>query len=523
MSKLKFVICIFLLLFFLPTFLSFGHSIVPIQNIGFSLKSLPYSTERLNTFSAQVFNYPCTQANFKAYLTDFPLYHLTRIPLFGFAESADQESVLAYLKKNEPAMIKMWEKNHSLLINLSKMPKWLSSSSDSSQLGFDQAWKVYNAHKPKDYYVWKSLIKDVARYLKSIRPPGKKSYYELWNEPDLDYWLDSTEDFLKLYQFTVEAIKEVDPEAKVGGPTVCSYYGRIEENRQPLISELLVYTKKNQCKMDFISFHAFTYAFYEYIRDANTYIDSLLDQYDYSYKPEIIVSEWNSPKDIRGSQSHCAAMMNGYYTFWKYSIEHHTWAAWEDFHSKTKDDYGLLSREHSDQKRGIEKPVYWGFYYMDWMVQNTKGVYLYEDKSGLKCFISKIANDEYRCIAWNFINQPDIRAVYYIMEVIPTEELIRDYKDSRTIRKYIQLGKSINGKRDKEFKEAHKLYSQDRHAQNSRLDYRFRISGSSIKEISDFYGIRSSMNKKICSIQENSIKMQIQNNEVVVFSIKLNH
>jgi hypothetical protein len=215
-------------------------------------------------------------------------------------------------------------------------------------------------------------------------------------------------------------------------------------------------------------------------------------------------------------------MMNGYYSFWKFNIEHHTWASWEDFHSKTKDDYGLLSREQSDQKRGIERPVYWGFYYMDWMVQNSKGIYFYEDKSGLKCFISKIANDEYRCVAWNFINHPDIRAIFYIMEVIPVEELIRDYKDSNEIKKFIHLGKSINGKRDKEFKEAYKLYSQDRQAQNTKVDYQFQIAGSSIKEVSDFYGIRSSINKKTYSSQQTYIKVQIQNNEVVVFSVKLN-
>lgn len=109
------------------------------------------------------------------------------------------------------------------------------------------------------------------------------------------------------------------------------------------------------------------------------------------------------------------------------------------------------------------------------------------------------------------------------MEVIPTEELVRDYKESNEIRKFIHLGKSINGKRDKEFKEAHKLYSQDRNAQNSRMDYQIQISGSSIQEVSNFYGIRSSINQKTALIQEDYFKLQIQNNEVVVFSIKLNN
>jgi xylan 1,4-beta-xylosidase len=44
-------------------------------------------------------------------------------------------------------------------------------------------------------------------------------YWELWNEPDLDYyWRGSIEEFNKLYDYTAAAVKSACPQARVGGP-----------------------------------------------------------------------------------------------------------------------------------------------------------------------------------------------------------------------------------------------------------------------------------------------------------------
>ena len=491
------------------------------MTIEIPLKTMHFAKENSKTFAAQVFAYPSTQANFQAYLEDFQVYQMSRIPILEFASvvSTDQVSYIDYLKRNSKTIQLIWEKNESLIFTIAKMPKWLSESTDSSALGMDQAWKIYQTHPPKDYNAWIRLIKAMSEYLETLKPEGKTVYYEVWNEPDLDYWLGTTDAYLKLFQKTVEAIREVDPDAKVGGPAVCNYYGKVDSNRQTLISEVLTHCKRNNYRIDYISFHGFTYSFYETFRDAKEYIKGILEELHYLYEPEIIVSEWNSPSDVRGSYSHCAAMMNGYYSFWKLGITHHTWAAWEDFQANTPNDYGLISRIEGDSKRGLERPVYWGFFYTDWLQKDSQGIAVLEYPSGFKFVISKITDTEFRCIGWKFVNHPDIRAVYYIMEAIPTEELIRDYKDSQTIRYYIHQGKSINGKRDKEFKEANRLYQEDLHDQDTFNNCSISFPGSKIAKMTNVYGVRSSYFDKKFSLKENAIQTQIQNNEVVVFSI----
>lgn len=492
-----------------------------IQKIEIPFTVLPYSTKNLQTFAAQVFNYPITQANFNAYLDDFH-YDTTRIIISGF-ESDQPGACLESLKRNTSTYKKIWKKNDSLIFNISKMPKWLSDSSDERPLEIDQGWKAFHAHQPKDYTAWKAYISSVVGYLKTIQPPGKTAYFEIWNEPDLDYWLDTTDAFLKLFTSTVEAVREADPNAKVGGPAVCSFYGKIDDNRKFLITEILEHCQQKKLHFDFLSFHLFTYTFYEDLESATVYIQNLLKTLTYAYSPELMVTEWNSPSEIRGTKSSCAAMMNGYYSFWKFGIKRHTWAAWEDFNIKTPNDYGLLSREKGDDKRGIERPVYWVFSLLDHLSKNSSGTFIIEDPSGFKLVISKTkdSENEYQCIGWNFINDPDVRAVFYIIKAIPLDELINDYKTSETIRNYIHLGKSINGKRDKEFKDAYRLYKEDLNAQDAVLDYEFTISGVSNYEIKNSESIRSIRSNKIYQKKGNILKMQIQNNEVISFTILL--
>jgi xylan 1,4-beta-xylosidase len=43
-------------------------------------------------------------------------------------------------------------------------------------------------------------------------------YWEVWNEPDISYWHGTPEEYDKLYDYAVAAVKRALPSAKVGGP-----------------------------------------------------------------------------------------------------------------------------------------------------------------------------------------------------------------------------------------------------------------------------------------------------------------
>ena len=73
---------------------------------------------------------------------------------------------------------------------------------------------------PKDYEKWAELVYQwvlhcVGRY-------GKEEvetwYWEAWNEPDIFFWSGTMEEFIKLYDYTADAVKRALPTAIVGGP-----------------------------------------------------------------------------------------------------------------------------------------------------------------------------------------------------------------------------------------------------------------------------------------------------------------
>jgi len=74
---------------------------------------------------------------------------------------------------------------------------------------------------PKDYEKWYDLIFHLVQHCRERYGDDEIQtwYWELWNEPDLDYyWKGSIEEFNKLYDYTASAVKDACPSARVGGP-----------------------------------------------------------------------------------------------------------------------------------------------------------------------------------------------------------------------------------------------------------------------------------------------------------------
>lgn len=118
-------------------------------------------------------------------------------------------------------------------------------------------------YPPKDYAKWRALIENWVRH--SVERYGKKEiltwYWELWNEPDILYWKGTPEEYLRLYDHTVAAIKSVLPEARVGGPHVTNPTSR---NSEALLRHFLEHclhgtncvTRRTGTPLDVIAFHA---------------------------------------------------------------------------------------------------------------------------------------------------------------------------------------------------------------------------------------------------------------------------
>jgi len=130
-------------------------------------------------------------------------------------------------------------------VELGFMPNQLASGRKSI------FWWKGNVTPPKDYEKWKAAIKDLTQHFAERYGVAevKTWYFEVWNEPNLDgFWAGTQEEYFKLYQYSVEAIKSVNPAFKVGGPATAG---------AAWVPETIAFCHQNNLPLDFISTHAY--------------------------------------------------------------------------------------------------------------------------------------------------------------------------------------------------------------------------------------------------------------------------
>ncbi len=132
-------------------------------------------------------------------------------------------------------------------IELSFMPKKLASKEILQAF-----WYKPNVAPPRDWAKWDDLIAQftqhlVARYgIDEVR----QWYFEVWNEPNLDFWggdpRQST--YWELYDHTVQAIKAVNPQLRVGGPATA---------QAAWADAFIQHCSDNHVPVDFVSTHVY--------------------------------------------------------------------------------------------------------------------------------------------------------------------------------------------------------------------------------------------------------------------------
>ena len=106
------------------------------------------------------------------------------------------------------------------------MPKALSIKPEPYQhhwtpgIAYDSIYTGW-AYPPESYEKWAELVHQWVRHC--IERYGESEvktwYWEVWNEPNIGYWKGSREEYFKLYDYSVDAVKRALPSARVGGPT----------------------------------------------------------------------------------------------------------------------------------------------------------------------------------------------------------------------------------------------------------------------------------------------------------------
>ncbi|HWK99330.1 MAG TPA: hypothetical protein VNQ55_05265, partial [Parapedobacter sp.] len=119
------------------------------------------------------------------------------------------------------------------------------------------------AYPPNNYEKFATLVYEWVKH--SVERYGKAEveswYWELWNEPNIGYWKGTTEEYIKLYDYTADAVKRALPTAKIGGPEVT---GPRSEGASKFLRTFLDHvangknyvTGKKGSPLDFVTFHA---------------------------------------------------------------------------------------------------------------------------------------------------------------------------------------------------------------------------------------------------------------------------
>lgn len=119
------------------------------------------------------------------------------------------------------------------------------------------------SYPPKDYVKWANLIYEWVSHC--VTKYGQKEVdswrWEVWNEPNIKYWQGTKDEYFKLYDYTVDAVKRASPQAQVGGPATTDPSGT---QANQYLKDFLIHcdqgtnyaTQKIGSPLDFISFHA---------------------------------------------------------------------------------------------------------------------------------------------------------------------------------------------------------------------------------------------------------------------------
>lgn len=132
------------------------------------------------------------------------------------------------------------------VVEVSFMPHDLAA--DPTRTVFD-----YDAiiSPPKSWERWHALVRDLTAHL--LERYGEEVVehwsFEVWNEANLEvFWSGSPEEYLQLYDVTVDAVRSVDDRLVVGGPSSAAA-GWVEE--------LLAHADRTGVPVDFVSTHTY--------------------------------------------------------------------------------------------------------------------------------------------------------------------------------------------------------------------------------------------------------------------------
>jgi xylan 1,4-beta-xylosidase len=290
--------------------------------------------------------------------------------------------------------------------------------------------------------------------------------FEVWNEPNLggfkidnqDMGYDEKTAYFELYRLTVEAIKDVDPELKVGGPASA---------RCDWIKETIEFCEKEKLPLDFVTTHLYcqdneleTVA--DWVANGETSKYQVIPEYvKASVGPEFMSKSFAACKEIikNSSMPDIPLYITEYNSFWEGDCEHRDseynapfvletvhqckgivdglayWTFSDDFEERGvgatefNGNFGLVTR------KGLFKPAF-----IAYQMLNRLGNEELEHSGDLRCFATK-SPDEISLIVWNNENESfDLELMIEGLKSNSMKHYRIDKEHSNAYRKWREMG-----------------------------------------------------------------------------------
>lgn len=336
-----------------------------------ALDELEYDDDSLELLRSSAFYNPRTGYGHWIYTTEFEDHHTAR--LFGLfswnaQQARDLDDFLQRIRTRIPQYAELAKSHDKLIILIENVPVWLSSSDDKGSFENGNRPNAC-AHPPRDPEVWKTMVRTTAELFSRLE--GAERYYEFWNEPDLDYWQSGMDEFIDLYALTAEAVKEGDPQGKVGGGAPNQWDGKLRQapERDAVNLELIRAAARRELPLDFVSWHYFGRPL-EALAEAKQAYQTELWLHDFDPLPELLITEWAYP--YRGTPWAAVGFAEVMLALFATKVDAQTVSAWEEFHARPDPKHfppwGMVTQQ------GVRKNGFHAHRFFDRVARGSLGV-----------------------------------------------------------------------------------------------------------------------------------------------------
>ncbi|WP_036772505.1 GH39 family glycosyl hydrolase [Photorhabdus australis] len=210
---------------------------------------------------------------------------------------------------------------------------------------------------PEDFDIYAILVsKLVNRYSLNyarIGLPRKITYWQIWNEPDLNFFWnnDDPKKYYELYAKIARIIKAVDPSVKVGGAGIAFVY----KSKEDYFEGFLRYCRDNHVPLDFFAWHGYVETGDpQNIIDVGNAVQKGLNTYGFT-DAESFCTEWNScPIATKNTYTKIQSIKNAAYIASTFIYMQYIKADRAYYYRGDGSSFGLFNNQPNPKKTSVK-------------------------------------------------------------------------------------------------------------------------------------------------------------------------